>query len=67
MDGEIEFLQHLGDHLRRVAEQAEGARPGGAPWLRLPRIRAFPAMALAPVVVVTGLTIWATVNRQGGR
>lgn len=68
MDGEIEFLQHLGDHLRRVAEQTGGPRRVGVRWLRLPKIRAFPAMAVALVVAVAGVTLWARVlPREGVR
>jgi hypothetical protein len=67
MDGEIEFLQNLGNQLRRVAaEQTSTAGSRRARWRHVPRIRVLPAMAVALVLAVAGLTLWVTVPAREG-
>lgn len=67
MDGEIEFLRRLGDHLRRVAEEETAHEDPRHAWrLRRTRIRALPAVALAIVVAIVGFTLWTAVPGRDG-
>lgn len=60
MDREIEFLNELGNQLRRVVrEEAAADRSVGMRWRRRLQIRPLPALAMALLVAVGGLTFWA--------
>jgi hypothetical protein len=67
MDGEIEFLGQLGEHLRRVAAEQRAKRASQSTrLLRLPRIRALSTMAVAVALLLVGLTLWATIPAREG-
>jgi hypothetical protein len=65
MDGEIEFLERLGDQLRRMASEQSAKRGLWSRRLvRLPRI--LPAMAVGLIVALVGVTLWVAIPAREG-